>query len=65
MQAMLAVPPPAVESMMKGVYVAFAVLTLAYFPVAVACAFYASFGNGHFIEVKPWTAGNVGCTSAS
>ena len=63
MQAMLAVPPPAVESMMKGVYVAFAVLTLAYFPVA--CAGYASFGNGHFIAVKPWPAGNVGCTSAS
>ena len=43
MQATLAVPPPAVESMMKGVYVAFAVVTLAYFPVA--CAGYAAFGN--------------------
>ena len=42
-QATLAIPPPAVESMMKSVYVAFAVVTLAYFPVA--CAGYAAFGS--------------------
>ncbi len=42
-QATLAVPPPAVESMMKGIYFAYVVVTLAYFPVATAG--YAAYGN--------------------
>ena len=42
-QATLAVPPPAVESMMKGIYFAYVIVTLAYFPVATAG--YAAFGN--------------------
>ena len=39
----MAVPPPAVESMMKSVYFAYVVVTLAYFPVATAG--YAAYGN--------------------
>lgn len=42
-QATLAVPPPAVESMMKGIYFAYVIVTLAYFPVATAG--YAAYGN--------------------
>ena len=42
-QATLAVPPPAVVSMMKGIYFAYVIVTLAYFPVATAG--YAAYGN--------------------
>lgn len=43
LQATLKTPPPAAESMMKGIYVAYAVVNVAYF--CVACSGYAAFGN--------------------
>ncbi|KAK9815636.1 hypothetical protein WJX72_007252 [[Myrmecia] bisecta] len=48
-QATLAAPPKVAHSMMKGVYAAYVVVCLAYFPVAIAG--FAAFGNAVYPDV--------------
>lgn len=63
LQATLSTPPPAAVSMMKGVYVAYAVTAVAYF--CVACAGYAAFGNDVKADVLLSVANPPGLIAAA